>query len=114
MLWAEPIAWRPARPCRISSRTSAIGSRADRPPPSATRAPSATRPAASGRVTSLLGDRWAGTAASSLGGHAAVRSDDGAGEERGVVAGQEDRGGGDLLRGAKAPERVLDHRGRQA
>jgi len=43
MPWADPTRWRPRLPWRTSSRTIAMGSRADRPPPSATAAPSLTR-----------------------------------------------------------------------
>ena len=53
MLCADPTRCSPRRPCRTSSRTRAIGSRADRPPPSATVAPSPTRDTASVRLTRL-------------------------------------------------------------
>src|ERR1700683_5424736 len=53
MLCADPTRCRPRRPCRISSRTPAMGSRADRPPPSATIAPSGTRAIASARLSRL-------------------------------------------------------------
>ena len=53
MLCADPTRCSPRRPCRISSRTRAIGSRADSPPPSATMAPSPTRDTASARLARL-------------------------------------------------------------
>ena len=58
MLCAEPTRCRSRRPCRISARTSAIGSRAHSPPPSATSAPSVTSAAASSSAARLSRSRW--------------------------------------------------------
>src|SRR5260221_6761386 len=103
---AEPTTCNRCLPARITARKSAIGSREDKPPPTASRSPSFTCEASSSRPTRLSG--WVKTVLIGLHSyrrHAAVYREDRSDAEARGIGEQKGHCLGDLLGLAEAPDR---------